>query len=129
MNLSEELAREIRVLIVEDEADAAEIIAALLEHSQVTADHVSNAEEAYHTLMQVDYDAVIVDLFLPGMDGLELIRRIRQQPRLAALPCIAVTAYTSSAMKKRAYEAGCNRYYSKPLDSTELARGMRELLG
>jgi CheY-like chemotaxis protein len=126
--MSSEPTHEIKVLIVEDEHDSAEIIDSLLRHYQLSADHVANAEDAYESLMTLNYDAVIVDLFLPGIAGLDLIRQIRQQPELAALPCIAITAYNSSGLRKEAYDAGCNRYYSKPLDPNELARGLRDII-
>lgn len=118
----------LKILIVEDEKDAAEIIDSLLRHYHLTADHVSSAEDALQLLSRQPYNALIVDLFLPGMDGLELIRRIRQQPELAALPCIAVTAYNSSGLKKQTYHAGFNRYYPKPLDPTELVQGLHDIL-
>lgn len=118
-----------RVLIVEDESDAAEIIDSLLRYYQLAADHVVSAEDAYDALMNQPYDVLIADLFLPGMDGLELMRLIRQQPHLAGLPAIAVTAYNSSAMKKQAFEAGYNLYYAKPLNPDELAQGLQDILG
>jgi CheY-like chemotaxis protein len=118
----------LRVLVVEDEADAAEIIDSLLRHYQLMVEHVVCAEDAFTALTTAHYDAAIIDLFLPGMDGLELIRRIRQEPRLAALPCIAVTAYSSSGLRKQALDAGSNRYYAKPLNPDELAQGLRDIL-
>lgn len=118
----------LRVLIVEDEDDAAEILDALLRHYHLTADHVATAEDAFHALTSEHYDAVIADLFLPGMDGLELMRHIRQSPALSNLPGIAVTAYNSSGMKKDALNAGFNLYYAKPLNADDLAQGLRSLL-
>lgn len=128
MSINDRASDELKVLIVEDESDSAEIIDALLRHYQVAADHVVNAEDAYQALMDFHYDAVIVDLFLPNMDGLELMRHIRQQPKLAALPCIAITAYNSSGMKKQAYDAGYNLYYAKPLDPRALVEGLHGIL-
>lgn len=126
--MGSEPTHELKVLIVEDESDSAEIIDTLLRHYQLSADHVATAEDAYQSLMAFDYDAVIIDLFLPGIAGLDLIRQIRRQPRLSELPCIAITAYNSSGLRKEAYDAGCNRYYSKPLDPNELARGLSDIL-
>jgi two-component system OmpR family response regulator len=116
------------VLVVEDEIDAAEILDSLLRHYNLLVDHVNCAENAYETLLLQDYDAVIVDLGLPGMDGLELMRHIRQDARLAALPCIAITAYNSSGMKKQAYDAGYDRYYAKPINADDLMRGLSEII-
>jgi CheY-like chemotaxis protein len=116
------------VLIVEDETDAAEILDSLLRHYNLAADHVSCAEDAYEALLEQPYDAVIVDLFLPGMDGLEFMRHVRQDHRLASLPCIALTAYNSSGIKKQAYDAGYNRYYAKPVNPDDLMQGLSEIV-
>ena len=126
--MSSEPNHELKILVVEDERDSAEIIDSLLRHYQLSADHVANAEDAYQSLMAFDYDAVIIDLFLPGIAGLDLIRQIRQEPQLSELPCIAITAYNSSGLRKEAYDAGCNRYYSKPINPNDLAQGLRDIL-
>lgn len=117
-----------RVLVIEDEADAAEIIHDLLRYYELSADHVATGEDGYAALLSGGYDVVIADLFLPGMDGLELIRQVRQQPHLAGIPAIAITAYNSTTLKKQAYEAGYNRYYAKPLDPEQLVQALVDLL-
>lgn len=117
-----------RALIIEDEDDSAEIIDSLLRHYQLVAHCVGTAEDAFHALAADHYDVVIVDVFLPGMDGLEFMRQLRAQPAWAHLPAIAVTAYNSSGLKKQAYEVGFNLYYAKPLDPAQLAQGLRDIL-
>jgi CheY-like chemotaxis protein len=119
---------ELTVLIVEDEPDAAEIIESLLAHYQVVSYRVQSGEEAFNALHQRQYDAAIIDLFLPGMDGIELIQSIRSHPETAEIPCIAVTAYGSSTVRKQALDAGYNRFYLKPINHAELSQGLRELL-
>lgn len=119
---------EFRVLIVEDEVDAAEIIEALLSHYQLQTVHVESAEAAQEVLTGDSFDAIITDLFLPKMDGVELIKWVRGNPQTAQLPCIAVTAYNSSALRKQALEAGCNRYFAKPVNHDELIDTLRAFL-
>jgi CheY-like chemotaxis protein len=119
---------EFRVLIVEDEADAAEIIESLLSYYQLQTAIVGSAEAARDALEAATYDALIVDLLLPNMDGVELIKWIRLNPRTAALPCIAVTAYNSSALRKQAMDAGYDRYFAKPVNHDELIDTLRTLL-
>jgi CheY-like chemotaxis protein len=119
---------ELHVLVVDDEQDASEIIASLLAHYQVTTDRVESGEAAYDALMTTAYDAAIIDLFLADMDGIELIQAIRGNPEFVELPCIAVTAYNSSTIRKQAIEAGYNRYFAKPVNHAELAQGLRDLL-
>jgi CheY-like chemotaxis protein len=62
------------------------------------------------------------------MDGVELIQRIRRHPAITGLPCIAVTAYNSTTLKRQAIEAGYNRYYAKPINPDEVVQELHRLL-
>ena len=104
------------VLVVEDEQDGREIAEELLNHFGITSDLASTAEQALDLLDQNQYTVAVIDLMLPGMDGLTLARMIRGNANTANLPCLAVTAHQSSTIKKLAYEAGYNGFYPKPLD-------------
>src|SRR5215470_429952 len=108
------------ILVVEDEPDAQEVMAEMLGHFEIEAELVGSAEEALSLLAERQYTAAVIDLALPGMDGLALMRTMRSNPQTADLPCVAVTAYHSSLVKKQALEAGCNAYMSKPLDDNHL---------
>ncbi len=119
-----------RILIVEDEPDGQEVAAEMLSHFNIVTDVAGTAEEALEMLDQQHYSAAIIDLALPRMDGLELLRMIRNNPSMLYLPCIVYTAFHSSLVKKQALEAGCNAYLTKPVDDkrffTELSRIIRE---
>lgn len=104
------------ILIVEDEQDGREIAAGLLGHFGIKTDLASTAEEALDLLTMNRYTAAVIDLMLPGMDGLALVDKIRNSAQFATLPCIAVTAYHSSTMRRKAGEAGYDGFYPKPLD-------------
>ncbi len=104
------------ILIVEDEPDGQEVIAGLLSQFDIATDAVATAEEALDRLAQRGYTAAVIDLALPHMDGLALLKTIRNNPTTATLPCIVCTAYHSSLVKRQAIEAGCNAYLTKPLD-------------
>src|SRR5262249_49589503 len=60
-------------------------------------------------------DLVLMDLQLPGIDGMEALRRLRESPRTADIPVVAVTAQPSKQDRERALEAGCNGYIEKPI--------------
>lgn len=115
-----------RILIVEDEPDGQEVAAGILGNFNIATDVVGTAEDALQLLAQQTYTAAIIDLALPYMDGLALLRTIRSNPTTTDLPCVAYTAYHSSLVKKQALEAGCNAYLTKPVDDqhlvTELTR-------
>ena len=104
------------ILIVEDEQDGREIAVGLLQYFGIQADLASTAEEALNLLERKRYTAAVIDLMLPGMDGLALSREIRSNAATSDLPCLAVTAYHSSTIKRQAGEAGYDGFYPKPLD-------------
>ena len=104
------------ILVVEDEIDAQEIVTGLLGYFDITTEVVGSGEEAWQLLSQHTYAAVVIDLGLPGIDGLSLLRNIRANTATASLPCMIVTAYNTSLVKKQSTEAGCNAYLAKPLE-------------
>ncbi|NWF70297.1 MAG: response regulator [Chloroflexi bacterium] len=117
-----------RILVVEDEPDGQEVVMDILEYYRIPSDAVGTAEEALKRLAQQIYNGVVIDLALPGMDGFGLLRAIRGDARLKALPCIACTAYHTSMVRKEALEAGFDAYFPKPLDDHALIRELQRLI-
>lgn len=74
-------------------------------------------------------DVILMDVQLPGIDGLELTRRLKADPATAAIPVIAVTAYAMKGDEQRVLDAGCNGYISKPIDVAGFGRQVRRLMG
>jgi len=118
-----------RILIVEDEPDGQEVAMEMLGSFGITADVVGSAEEALNLLEQHPYSAAIIDLALPQMDGLTLLKTIRKNPATSHLPCIAYTAYHSSLVKKQALEVGCNAYLTKPVDYNRVLTELTRIIG
>ncbi len=104
------------ILVVEDESDAQEIVARLLGFIDRRVEVVPSAEDALERLKHNRYDGVLVDLALPEMDGLSLLRLIRDDPATENLPCIAYTAHHSARVRKEAMDLGCNGYLTKPFN-------------
>ncbi len=73
-------------------------------------------------------DLIMMDIMMPGMDGLEAVRRIRENPRTKNIPVIAVTALGRRKDKKKALENGCNDYLTKPFTASQLSSSIRKLL-
>ena len=72
---------------------------------------------------------MVIDLGLPGMDGMELLESIRQNPAIADLPCVAVTAWHTSKVKKEALAAGFDAYVAKPIDRMLLVEALHRAVG
>lgn len=80
----------------------------------------TDAEEALRVLESFQPAVILMDLQLPGMDGLELTRRIKADPRHVGVVVIAVTAYAMKGDAERALAAGCDAYVTKPIDTRTL---------
>lgn len=118
------------ILVVEDDPDGQEMIATILLHLQFNVDTVNDAEEASQVLFAGagSYDAIIIDLALPGKDGWELLADILDNPRTANIPCIAVTAHHTSKLREDTIRAGFTAYFPKPIDATALGRELDSLI-
>lgn len=118
-----------RVLVVEDDPDGQEMITTMLRHLQFEVDAADDAEEAGELVFGGKiYDAVIIDLALPGKDGWELLAEIIENPNTSHIPCIAVTAHHTSKLREDTIRAGFVAYFPKPIDATVLGRELDSLL-
>jgi CheY-like chemotaxis protein len=91
------------------------LVSFLLQEAGHTVQIAGSAEEALELLRSFSPDLILMDLELPGMDGLQLTRVLRFDPVRATTPIIALTAYTDPSDLERAREAGCNGRSSSPL--------------
>jgi heavy metal response regulator len=115
-----------RILVVEDEEKVASFIRKGLEQSAHTVDMAGNGEEAL-VLAEVNaYDAIILDLMLPGKDGLQVVRELRA--RGSAVPVLALTARGTLEDRVRGLDSGCDDYLAKPFAFDELLARLRALL-
>jgi light-regulated signal transduction histidine kinase (bacteriophytochrome) len=107
-----------RILIVDDDEQNRELLHALIEAAGHEPEMASDGPEALAKVKGVDL--VLLDVMMPGMDGFEVARRIRQIPETADLPIVMVTVLDGKDYRLRAVEAGANDFVSKPVDRTEL---------
>lgn len=118
------------ILIVEDDPDGQALVSHVIGHLNIPHDVVGDAEKAVKKLFESgeSYQAVIIDLALPGKDGWELLADIRDNAETANLMCVAVTAFHTSKTREDALRAGFDAYFSKPLDATHFSRELASLL-
>ena len=118
------------ILIVEDDPDGQALVSHVIGYMNIPHDVVGDAEMAVEKLRESNetYQAVIIDLALPGKDGWELLAEIRDNPTTAELTCIAVTAFHTSKTREDTLRAGFDAYFSKPLDATQFARELESIL-
>jgi CheY-like chemotaxis protein len=116
------------LLVIEDDSDTRQFMKITLrKHYNVyTAESVG---EAHDVIMSRDVNIIIADVSLGGEEsGLDFVSDIRKIPRYGKIPVIAVTAHAFSSDRDRCLAAGCNRYFSKPVDHAVLIKTMEELL-
>jgi two-component system response regulator TctD len=117
-----------RLLLIEDHADLAVWIAKTLRHAQFVVDVIARGDHAAAALLTQTYDLVILDLSLPGMDGLEILRRIRGKERTAQLPVLILTARGAPEDRVRGLNLGADDYLPKPFEFAELEARIWALL-
>jgi two-component system, sensor histidine kinase and response regulator len=117
-----EIARTLgtRVLLVEDNEINQEVAIGLLEDAAIQVDLAENGEIAVRMVQENDYDAVLMDMQMPVMDGITATRVIRSHPRFKSLPIIAMTANAMAADREKCLEAGMNDHIGKPIDPDQL---------
>ncbi|BCJ85158.1 response regulator transcription factor [Effusibacillus dendaii] len=115
-----------RILVVEDDIDLLEAIVSLLEDESYQVDQASAGDEGYLLAEQGIYDLLVLDIMLPGMDGLSIIRQLRKKGILT--PALFLTAKDSVEDRVRGLDAGADDYIVKPFVISELLARIRALL-
>src|SRR6187399_2171199 len=115
-----------RILVVEDEEKVASFVQKGLEQSSYTVDVVTNGEDALAYALANDYDALVLDIMLPGRDGLSVVRELRA--RGSAVPVLALTARGTLEDRVEGLDSGCDDYLPKPFAFDELLARLRALL-
>jgi CheY-like chemotaxis protein len=117
-----------KILVVEDNPMNLELIEFLLEDQECIIYEATNAQEALDQIKSDEFDLILMDIQLPGMDGLTAAKMIREDPKNKNVPIIALTAYAMKGDEERMKEAGCNGYIAKPIDTEEFVKEVARLL-
>ncbi|MFT3770002.1 MAG: PAS domain S-box protein [Minicystis sp.] len=118
-----------RILVVDDEPDAKELVKRLLEEQGASVTTASSAAEALDALAAGPLDALVSDIGMPGMDGYEMMRRVRAGTVAREVPAVAVTAYARPEDRARALGAGFQAHVSKPVEPTEMLAAVASVIG
>ncbi len=101
------------ILVVDDEPGARQSLQVILEdHYQVLS--AESGQEALQVLQQAPVDLILLDVHLPGMDGIEAAAAIKRNPDTSEIPIIALSAYISEEWQQKAFDAGIRTYLTKP---------------
>lgn len=120
--------RNARILVIEDTPANLELVTDLLEAAGHRVLSATAAEPGLEIARRERPDLILMDVSLPGMDGLEATRRLRADPATAPIPVIALTAHAMHGDELLALQAGCRVHITKPLDTRTFVRRVNELL-
>ena len=110
------------ILIVDDNPQNLKLAKVILAAEGYEVRMATDAEDALRVLSTFAPALILMDVQLPGMDGLELTRRLKADPERRGTIVIALTAYAMKGDEEKAYAAGCDGYMSKPIDTNALPR-------
>lgn len=117
-----------RILVVDDEEDILELVKYNLEREGYLVDCVDTGEEAIERAVAIRPDSILLDLMLPGVDGIEVCRELRKNPDTRAIPIIMMTAKGEEADVVSWLEVGADDYVPKPFSTKVLVARLRALL-
>jgi CheY-like chemotaxis protein len=118
-----------RILVVEDNEMNMQLVEYLLEEGGYDIVKATSGEEALTvTRDSASLDLILMDIHLPGMDGLSVVRQMKENGATAKIPILALTAHAMRGDKDRFLEAGCDGYISKPIDVKTFIRSIEQYL-
>jgi CheY-like chemotaxis protein len=107
-----------RILLVEDNEVNRRLAGFLLRSQGYQVIEATTAQAAFDVIANNRPDLIVMDIQLPGMDGLEATTKLKAEPATANIPVIAVTSYAMAGDRDKALAAGCSGYVTKPIDKT-----------
>jgi CheY-like chemotaxis protein len=117
-----------RILIVDDNPVNLKLAADVLEAAGFAIDRAVDAEQAQRVLDSTVPDLILMDIALPGMDGLTLTRILKADSRFEDIPIVALTASAMKGDDQKAFAAGCKSYITKPIDTRKFVQQVQAFL-
>ena len=117
-----------KVLVIEDNRDNLRLITYVLRRSGYEVVAAETGEAGVDLALKDIYRFIIVDINLPGIDGFEVTKRIRNSASTAAVPIIAITSLAMLGDRERVLAAGCNGYFEKPIDPLTIMDRIQAIL-
>ncbi|MEA3493802.1 MAG: response regulator [Candidatus Margulisiibacteriota bacterium] len=114
------------LLLVEDMPESAELMKDMLEMEGYNVDVVGTGEEALERASNKEYDGMVLDIMLPRVDGFEVCRRIKANPKTAKILVICVTAFSVPDIKQKTKKVGAEEVILKPFEPSDLLNAVRK---
>lgn len=117
------------VMIIEDEADAAELFSEMMRLNGFRVIKMFSSGPAIPMISQEKPDVILLDVMMPDISGLEVLRYIRREPELASIPVIILSAKSMPGDIRTGFEAGASMYLTKPVGFQDLKQAVEKVLG
>jgi CheY-like chemotaxis protein len=117
-----------RILVIEDQPIELKLVGRVLEAAGFTVNGIDAAEQAFASIKADRPQLILLDMGLPGMDGLALVRLLKADPETASIHVVAITAYPEKFSSAKALEAGCDGYLLKPISTRTLPQELRDVV-
>ncbi len=112
--------KDARILVVDDNPSNMKLVSDLLEWSGYQIFKAVDAEQALEVIRRTAPDLILMDIGLPGMDGLALTRKLKADDATKGIRIIVLTSFAMKGDERRAFDAGCDAYITKPIDTRAL---------
>jgi len=116
------------VLVVEDDPQTRQFYTEALQRDGFVVEQAHNGHQALHKALEIEPDLILTDIAVPGIDGIELCRRLRADSRTHGIPVLAISGYGDRQYADRARMAGADRMLAKPCDASLIVEEARRLL-
>ena len=116
------------ILIVDDNPTNLKLASQVLGVEGYQVDQAADAERAQEMLQHMTPDLILMDIALPGMDGLTLTRKLKTDEKLRHIPVVAMTAFAMKGDDRKALDAGCDGYITKPIDTRKFPQQVSAFL-
>ena len=116
------------IFVVDDNPVNLKLVCDVLEFEGYTVGRAADAEEAQEILRHATPDLILMDVALPGMDGLTLTRKLKSEAKWRHVPIVALTAFAMKGDDEKARDAGCDAYITKPINTRKLSQQIAEIL-
>ena len=116
-----------RILIVEDEPNIVESLSFILGRAGFEVDTISDGAEALERLRRKSFSALVLDIMLPGMNGLDVLKAIRSDNALSSLPVMVLTAKGQASDRRAAEAIGADAFVTKPFSNAEVVKRVSRL--
>jgi len=117
-----------RILVVDDNLTNLKLAVDVLEFEGYEVLRAQNAEEAQALVKRSPPNLILMDIQMPGMDGLTLTRKLKAEPTTRDIPIVAMTSFAMKGDEQKARDAGCDGYVTKPIDTRKLTGQVAEFL-